>query len=239
MSNWSAALKQCATWYKINVFLFLQESEGLVFHYWALFDGHAGSGAAVVASRLLQHHIACQLQAVIEILRNMSSPPPTVLGEEPDNNPYLQGNIPVPHRALTRAASLRGAAGAPGSPCNTPPPPRFFTEKKILHESLVIGAIENAFKEMVRGRCKVATDFSPVILTMLHTHWIHSVMHHYLTLPSQREMTVTFQKSVYNVLAGISRPILSSPHHRQLRRLHCSSSILRSTLWNYPPQFFF
>uniref|UniRef100_A0A669AYS2 Protein phosphatase 1H n=1 Tax=Oreochromis niloticus TaxID=8128 RepID=A0A669AYS2_ORENI len=99
-----------------------RRSEGLVFHYWALFDGHAGSGAAVVASRLLQHHIACQLQAVIEILRNLASPPPTVLGEEPDC--------------------------APGSPCSTPPPPRFFTEKKIQHESLVIGAIENAFKEM-------------------------------------------------------------------------------------------
>uniref|UniRef100_A0A7N8X0C1 Protein phosphatase 1H-like n=1 Tax=Mastacembelus armatus TaxID=205130 RepID=A0A7N8X0C1_9TELE len=106
------------------------DGEGLVFHYWALFDGHAGSGAAVVASRLLQHHIACQLQAVIEILRNLSSLPPTVLGEEPDT------------------ASLRGASGAPGSPCSTPPPPRFFTEKKIQHESLVIGAIENAFKEM-------------------------------------------------------------------------------------------
>uniref|UniRef100_A0A667ZQQ1 Protein phosphatase, Mg2+/Mn2+ dependent, 1H n=1 Tax=Myripristis murdjan TaxID=586833 RepID=A0A667ZQQ1_9TELE len=89
------------------------KTEGLIFHYWALFDGHAGSGAAVVASRLLQHHIVCQLQAVIEVLRNTP-----------------------------------GAAGAPGSPCSTPPPPRFFTEKKIQHESLVIGAIENAFKEM-------------------------------------------------------------------------------------------
>uniref|UniRef100_A0A3B5A1A8 Protein phosphatase 1H-like n=1 Tax=Stegastes partitus TaxID=144197 RepID=A0A3B5A1A8_9TELE len=80
--------------------MFKCDGEGLVFHYWALFDGHAGSGAAVVAARLLQHHIACQLQAVIEILQD------------------------------------------------TPPPPRFFTEKKIQHESLVIGAIENAFKEM-------------------------------------------------------------------------------------------
>uniref|UniRef100_A0AAQ4RXD2 PPM-type phosphatase domain-containing protein n=1 Tax=Gasterosteus aculeatus aculeatus TaxID=481459 RepID=A0AAQ4RXD2_GASAC len=122
--------------------------DGLVFHYWALFDGHAGSGAAVVASRLLQHHIARQLQTVVEIIRNAASPPPTVLGEEPDSNPYLQGNPAGPQRALTRAASLRGAAGAPTSPCNTPPPARFFTEKKIQHESLVIGAIENAFKEM-------------------------------------------------------------------------------------------
>uniref|UniRef100_A0A674P8J2 Protein phosphatase 1H-like n=1 Tax=Takifugu rubripes TaxID=31033 RepID=A0A674P8J2_TAKRU len=126
-----------------------EDTEGFLFHYWALFDGHAGSGAAVVASRLLQHHIACQLQAVIDVLRDASSPPPTVLGEEPDsNNPYLQGTTPGPHRALTRAASLRGAAGTPGSPSSTPPPPRFFNEKKIDHESLVIGAIENAFKEM-------------------------------------------------------------------------------------------
>lgn len=126
-----------------------EDSEGLVYHYWALFDGHAGSGAAVVASRLLQHHIACQLQAVIEILRNVAAPPPTILGEDPENNPYLQGNTPGPHRpTLTRAASLRGAAGTPGSPSNTPPAPRFFTEKRVLHESLVVGAIENAFKEM-------------------------------------------------------------------------------------------
>ncbi|XP_034019715.1 protein phosphatase 1H-like [Thalassophryne amazonica] len=126
-----------------------EDSEGLVFHYWALFDGHAGSGAAVVASRLLQHHIACRLQAVIEILRNLASLPPTILGEEPDNNPYFHSNTAGPHRALTRTASLRGAVGAPASPCGTPPaPPRFFIEKKIQHESLVVGAVENAFKEM-------------------------------------------------------------------------------------------
>ncbi|XP_036373766.1 protein phosphatase 1H-like [Megalops cyprinoides] len=115
------------------------DSEGLQLHYWALFDGHAGSGAAVVASKLLQHHIAEQLQDVLDILRNSALLPPTCLGEEPNNTP-------VSHRALTRAASLRGAAGAPGSPGT--PPTRFFTEKKVQHESLVIGAMENAFKEM-------------------------------------------------------------------------------------------
>ncbi|XP_012679219.2 protein phosphatase 1H-like [Clupea harengus] len=117
------------------------EPEELQFHYWGLFDGHAGSGAAVVASRVLQHHIVEQLQDVLDILRNASVLPPTCLGEEPNNHP-----TPGTHRALSRAASLRGAAGAPGSPCT--PPPRFYTEKKIQHESLVIGALENAFKEM-------------------------------------------------------------------------------------------
>lgn len=117
-----------------------QESEGISCHYWSLFDGHAGSGAAVVASRLLQHHVTEQLQDIVEILKNSAVLPPTCLGEEPDHTPANS-------RTLTRAASLRGGVGAPGSPGT--PPTRFFTEKKIPHECLVIGALESAFKEMV------------------------------------------------------------------------------------------
>uniref|UniRef100_A0A672HZN1 PPM-type phosphatase domain-containing protein n=1 Tax=Salarias fasciatus TaxID=181472 RepID=A0A672HZN1_SALFA len=117
-------------------------SEDLTFHYWALFDGHAGSGAAVVAARLLHHHVALHLQEVMEILCSPGLLPPTCLGEEPINHHLTVTS----QRALTRAASLRGAAGAPGSPST--PPTRFFTEKKVSHESLVIGAIENAFKDM-------------------------------------------------------------------------------------------
>ncbi|XP_034791416.1 protein phosphatase 1H isoform X3 [Pan paniscus] len=115
------------------------ESEGVSCHYWSLFDGHAGSGAAVVASRLLQHHITEQLQDIVDILKNSAVLPPTCLGEEPENTPANS-------RTLTRAASLRGGVGAPGSPST--PPTRFFTEKKIPHECLVIGALESAFKEM-------------------------------------------------------------------------------------------
>lgn len=117
-----------------------QESEGVSCHYWSLFDGHAGSGAAVVASRLLQHHVTEQLQDIVDILKNSAVLPPTCLGEEPEN-------APANSRTLTRAASLRGGVGAPGSPST--PPTRFFTEKKIPHECLVIGALESAFKEMV------------------------------------------------------------------------------------------
>lgn len=120
----------------------LDSSDDLTFHYWALFDGHAGSGAAVVASRLLHHHIALHLQEVMEIICTPNLLPPTCLGEEPINHHLT----PTSQRALTRAASLRGAAGAPGSPST--PPTRFFTEKKVSHESLVVGAIENAFKDM-------------------------------------------------------------------------------------------
>ncbi|KAM9376278.1 protein phosphatase 1H [Pholidichthys leucotaenia] len=126
--------------------LVLQENldgdEELPFHYWALFDGHAGSGAAVVASRLLHHHVALHLQEVMEILCTPNLVPPTCLGEEPINHHLTVTS----QRALTRAVSLRGAAGAPGSPGT--PPARFFIEKKVSHESLVIGAIENAFKDM-------------------------------------------------------------------------------------------
>ncbi|XP_021566847.1 protein phosphatase 1H [Carlito syrichta] len=115
------------------------ESEGISCYYWSLFDGHAGSGAAVVASRLLQHHVTEQLQDIVDILRNSAVLPPTCLGEEPENTPANS-------RTLTRAASLRGGVGTPGSPGT--PPTRFFTEKKIPHECLVIGALESAFKEM-------------------------------------------------------------------------------------------
>ncbi|XP_039426458.1 protein phosphatase 1H isoform X2 [Corvus cornix cornix] len=115
------------------------DTDGINLYYWSLFDGHAGSGAAVVASKLLQHHILGQLQEIVDILRNTAVLPPTCLGEEPDN-PSTNS------RTLTRAASLRGGVGAPGSPST--PPTRFFTEKKIPHECLVIGAIESAFKEM-------------------------------------------------------------------------------------------
>ncbi|TFK08003.1 neutrophil cytosol factor 4 [Platysternon megacephalum] len=115
------------------------ENDGINLYYWSLFDGHAGSGAAVVASKLLHHHIVEQLQEIVEILKNSAVLPPTCLGEEPES-------MVANSRTLTRAASLRGGAGAPGSP-NTPPT-RFFTEKKIQHESLVTGAIESAFKEM-------------------------------------------------------------------------------------------
>ncbi|KAI5100259.1 protein phosphatase 1H [Silurus meridionalis] len=136
----------------------LHEEEDLYFHYWALFDGHAGSGAAVFASKLLHLHIEEQLQSVLEILQKPSLQPPTCYGEEASL--YIRPNGGSSQRALSRAASLRGAAGAPGSP-NTLTP-RFLMEKKVKQESLVIGAIENAFKEMDKhiGREKCVYDIS-------------------------------------------------------------------------------
>ncbi|GLD71769.1 protein phosphatase 1H-like protein [Lates japonicus] len=72
----------------------LDNSEDLTFHYWALFDGHAGSGAAVVASRLLHHHIALHLQEVMEILCTPNLLPPHVPGRGTNQSPP-HPNVPA------------------------------------------------------------------------------------------------------------------------------------------------
>ncbi|XP_074833565.1 protein phosphatase 1J isoform X2 [Carettochelys insculpta] len=104
----------------------------LGFHYWGLFDGHAGSGAAVLASRLLHCHIRDQLRDLVDILQD-SSPPPIclqsdwrVLPAERGQAPLSEKEVELPNDAL----------------------PRFHLEKAVSHESLVIGAIENAFRRM-------------------------------------------------------------------------------------------
>ncbi|XP_077567175.1 protein phosphatase 1H isoform X1 [Stigmatopora nigra] len=147
MSNWGLKARRRSSFPNGEV-MGLRENlancDDLTFHYWGLFDGHAGCGAAVVASRLLHRYIALHLQDVMDILCAPDFQPPTCLSEEP-----VRWQLPPPHanpRALSRAASLRGAAGAPGSP--GVPPARFFAEKRVSHESLVVGAIENAFKDM-------------------------------------------------------------------------------------------
>ncbi|KFV03243.1 Protein phosphatase 1J, partial [Pterocles gutturalis] len=105
---------------------------GFYFHYWALFDGHAGSGAAVMASKHLHLHICEQLRDLVDILQDPSPPPlclPPDAGAsptEPSRVSLAEDNGEVPNDAV----------------------PRFHLEKAVSHESLVIGAIENAFKHM-------------------------------------------------------------------------------------------
>uniref|UniRef100_A0A673VJ91 Protein phosphatase, Mg2+/Mn2+ dependent 1J n=1 Tax=Suricata suricatta TaxID=37032 RepID=A0A673VJ91_SURSU len=96
---------------------------GLCFYYWGLFDGHAGGGAAEMASRLLHRHIREQLKDLVEILQD-PSPPPLCLPSTP---------------------------GAPGSsdPSHLVGPQSCWSsQKEVTHESLVVGAIENAFQFM-------------------------------------------------------------------------------------------
>ncbi|XP_062451286.1 protein phosphatase 1J [Rhea pennata] len=106
--------------------------KGFYFHYWALFDGHAGSGAAVMASKRLHLHICEQLRDLVDILQDPSPPPICLQHEaraglaEPSRAPLAEDDGEVPNDAL----------------------PRFHLEKEVSHESLVIGAIENAFKHM-------------------------------------------------------------------------------------------
>ncbi|XP_048781719.1 protein phosphatase 1J isoform X2 [Lagopus muta] len=97
---------------------------GFYFHYWALFDGHAGSGAAVMASKRLHLHICEQLRDLVDILQD-PSPPPICLQHNAELS-QAEDSQEVPSDAL----------------------PRFHLEKAVSHESLVIGAIENAFKHM-------------------------------------------------------------------------------------------
>ncbi|KAM4797617.1 protein phosphatase 1J-like [Urocitellus parryii] len=100
------------------------QSPGLCFYYWGLFDGHAGGGAAEMASRLLHRHIREQLKDLVETLQDHSPPP----------------------------LCLPCTSGTPGSSDSTHligPQSCWSSQKEVTHESLVVGAIENAFQLMV------------------------------------------------------------------------------------------
>ncbi|KAM7054829.1 protein phosphatase 1J isoform 1-T1 [Molossus nigricans] len=97
--------------------------QGLCFYYWGLFDGHAGGGAAEMASKLLHRHIREQLKDLVEILQDPSPPP----------------------------LCLPSTSGTPGSldPSHLVGPQSCFpSQKEVTHDSLVVGAIENAFQLM-------------------------------------------------------------------------------------------
>eukprot|EP00061_Rhincodon_typus_P010510 g34852.t1 len=109
--------------------LYLKERHGLEFHYWALFDGHAGAAAAVMAARFLHLHISEQLQDIVDIL--------------------LDGEVPPP---ICLTSHAKGGMGNGAHEGDWEPPTdsesRFLLEKEISHEHLIIGAIENAFRQM-------------------------------------------------------------------------------------------
>ncbi|XP_045853161.1 protein phosphatase 1J isoform X4 [Meles meles] len=99
------------------------QGQGLCFYYWGLFDGHAGRGAAEMAARLLHRHIREQLKDLVEILQD-PSPPPLCLPSTP------------------------GAPGSSDSSHLVGPQSCWSSQKEVTHESLVVGAIENAFQFM-------------------------------------------------------------------------------------------
>lgn len=110
-----------------------KEGKGFTFHYWALFDGHAGTGAAVIASRLLHLHICEQLRDIADILRDCDVPPPICLSSEAETV-TADG---------TKSPAHEGDWQPP-----TDNESRFLLEKEISHQCLIVGAIENAFKQM-------------------------------------------------------------------------------------------
>ncbi|XP_042530714.1 protein phosphatase 1J isoform X3 [Dipodomys spectabilis] len=99
------------------------QSQGFCFYYWGLFDGHAGGGAAEMASRLLHRHIQEQLKDLVDILQD-PLPPPLCLPSTPGSPSY------------SNTSHLVG------------PQSCWSSQKEVTHESLVIGAIENAFQLM-------------------------------------------------------------------------------------------
>ncbi|XP_078500601.1 protein phosphatase 1H-like isoform X2 [Lissotriton helveticus] len=110
-----------------------KEKDRICFHYWGLFDGHAGPGAAIMASKLLHLQICEQLRDISDILQNASMPPPICLNSElkTQSVEQVEDTPTEENRVFTNESTCR-----------------FHQEKKVSHQSLVVGAIENAFKQM-------------------------------------------------------------------------------------------
>ncbi|XP_062852674.1 protein phosphatase 1H [Trichomycterus rosablanca] len=110
------------------------DTTGIQMHFWGVFDGHAGSGAALMASKLLHRLIRDRLCEVAHLLENQSSPPPICLAK---------------NGSLYQAEQKKGACldgedpDGPGDAIA-----RFHMEKVVSLDSLVMGIIENAFKQM-------------------------------------------------------------------------------------------
>lgn len=111
------------------------DTSGLPLHFWGVFDGHAGSGAAVMASKLLHRLIRDRLCEVAHLLESPLVPPPICLAK--NGSPY-------------QADSKKGAACQEPDEADTvvDQTTRFHMEKVVSLEGLVTGIIENAFRQM-------------------------------------------------------------------------------------------
>ncbi|KAK7916465.1 hypothetical protein WMY93_012226 [Mugilogobius chulae] len=110
------------------------DGTGIPMHFWGVFDGHAGSGAAIMASKLLHRLIRDRLGEICHLLENPTSAPPICLAK--NGNPY-------------QVDAKKGTPQEPEDPdavCDSTL--RFHMEKTVSLESLVMGVIETAFKQM-------------------------------------------------------------------------------------------
>ncbi|CAB1314612.1 unnamed protein product, partial [Coregonus sp. 'balchen'] len=112
------------------------DGTGIPLQYWGVFDGHAGSGCAIMASKLLHRLIRDRLGDIAHLLENPSVTPPICLAK--NGSPYQ--------------VEVKKGANSTQDPEDpdaiTDPSIRFHTEKTVSLESLIMGIIENAFKQM-------------------------------------------------------------------------------------------
>lgn len=119
----------------LHCFFLFQDGTGIPLHFWGVFDGHAGSGAAIMASKLLHRIIRDRLEEICHLLEDPAGVPPICLAK--NGSPY-------------QVDAKKGAAQEPEDPdsvCDSAV--RFHMEKAVSLESLVMGVIETAFTQMV------------------------------------------------------------------------------------------
>ncbi|XP_060925045.1 protein phosphatase 1H [Limanda limanda] len=110
------------------------DGTGIPLHFWGVYDGHAGSGAAIMASKLLHRLIRDRLGEVCHLLENPTCAPPICLAK--NGSPY-------------QADTKKGATQEPEDPdAISDSAVRFHMEKVVSLESLVMGVIETAFQQM-------------------------------------------------------------------------------------------
>lgn len=91
-----------------------------------------------MASKLLHRIIRDGLGEICHLLENPNSAPPICLAKNGS-----------PFQAETKKGATQEAAEDPDAVCDASV--RFHMEKVVSLESLVMGVIETAFKQMVRG----------------------------------------------------------------------------------------
>eukprot|EP00063_Salmo_salar_P046748 XP_014021583.1 PREDICTED: protein phosphatase 1H-like isoform X2 [Salmo salar] len=124
------------------------DGTGIPLQYWGVFDGHAGSGCAIMASKLLHRLIRDRLGDIAHLLENPSVTPPICLAK--NGSPY--------QLEVKKGANSTQDPEDPNA--ITDPSIRFHTEKTVSLESLIMGIIENAFKQMDELIEKEKTSFT-------------------------------------------------------------------------------
>nr|XP_046192254.1 protein phosphatase 1H [Oncorhynchus gorbuscha] len=124
------------------------DGTGIPLQYWGVFDGHAGSGCAIMASKLLHRLIRDRLGDIAHLLENPSVTPPICLAK--NGSPY--------QLEVKKGSNSTQDPEDPNA--ITDPSIRFHMEKTVSLESLIMGIIENAFKQMDELIEKEKTSFT-------------------------------------------------------------------------------